>query len=64
MRLGSYGESAPWRQTMRIILEDRKGRGLDRDFKRVERADKRDIRRRRKAKLSRLRLSGAIVGGF
>lgn len=49
---------------MRIILEDKKGRGLDRDFKRVERADKRDIKRRRKAKLSRLRLTGAIVGGW
>jgi hypothetical protein len=47
---------------MRIILEDRKGDG--RDFKRIERADKRDIKRRRKAKLSRLRLSGAIVGGY
>jgi hypothetical protein len=49
---------------MRIIFEDRKGHGLDRDAKRVERADKRDIARRRKAKLSRLRLTGAIVGGL
>lgn len=46
---------------MRIILEDRKGFGLDRDFRRVERADKRDIKRRRKAKRSRLLLSGAVI---
>ena len=44
---------------MRIILEDKKGDG--RKFKRVERADKRDIKRRRRAKLSRLRLTGAIA---
>lgn len=44
---------------MRIILEDKRGNG--RDYKRVERADKRDIKRRRKAKLSRLRLSHAII---
>lgn len=43
---------------MRIIFEDRK-QGYE--SKRVERADKRDIRRRRKAKRSRLLLTGAIA---
>lgn len=44
---------------MRIILEDKTGKG--RDLKRVERADKRDIRERRRAKTARLRLSNAVI---
>lgn len=44
---------------MRIVLEDRRGDG--RKLKRVERLDKREIARRRKAKLSRFRLTGAIA---
>lgn len=44
---------------MRIILEDKRGDG--REFKRVERADKRDIRDRRRAKTARLRLSNAVI---
>ena len=59
MRISLHGESPPGDKTMRIILEDKRGNG--RDYKRVERADKRDIKRRRKAKLSRLRLSHAII---
>lgn len=44
---------------MRIIFEDRKQGHAS---KRIERADKRDIQRRRRAKVSRLRFSGAIIG--
>lgn len=44
---------------MRITFVDKRGDG--RDFKRVERADKKDIQRRRKAKLSRLRIAGAMI---
>jgi hypothetical protein len=59
MRISLHGESTPGDKIMRIIFEDKKGHG--RDWKRVDRADKRDIKRRRKAKLSRLRLSAAII---
>lgn len=39
---------------MRIVLEDKKGYG--REFKRVERADKRDIREARRNKQARRNL--------
>lgn len=35
---------------MRIVLEDKKGYGREGDMRRVERADKRDIRNARRAK--------------
>jgi len=44
---------------MRIIFKDKKGEG--RDLKRIERADKLEIRRNRRAKQSHLFLANAVL---
>jgi hypothetical protein len=44
---------------MRMILEDKTGQG--REFRRVDRADKRDIRAKRRAKMAHQRLANAVI---